>query len=97
MADLLKDEGYMLDSRRSEGDGKANARDQAEVFRRPPSDRAHRARQPFRACACTAARTTLPKVLGGLGISIMSTSAGLMTDAQARAKGLGGEVIGRVA
>ena len=39
----------------------------------------------------------LPKVLGGLGISIISTSAGLLTDAQARAKGLGGEVIGQVA
>ena len=39
----------------------------------------------------------LPKVLGGLGISIVSTSSGLMTDAQARAKGLGGEVLGRVA
>ncbi|HEX7326517.1 MAG TPA: 30S ribosomal protein S8, partial [Rhodanobacteraceae bacterium] len=36
-------------------------------------------------------------VLGGLGVSIVSTSAGLMTDAQARAQGLGGEVIGRVA
>jgi small subunit ribosomal protein S8 len=42
-------------------------------------------------------KDALPKVLGGLGISIVSTSSGLMTDAQARAKGLGGEVIGRVA
>jgi small subunit ribosomal protein S8 len=39
----------------------------------------------------------LPKVLGGMGISIISTSAGLMTDALGRAKGLGGEVIGQVA
>ena len=36
----------------------------------------------------------LPKVLNGLGISIVSTSSGIMTDAQARTKGLGGEVIG---
>jgi small subunit ribosomal protein S8 len=42
-------------------------------------------------------KTELPKVLNGLGISIVSTSTGLMTDAQARAKGVGGEVIGRVA
>ena len=42
-------------------------------------------------------KNELPKVLGGLGISIISTSAGLLTDAQARAKGLGGEVIGQVA
>ncbi|HEX7340154.1 MAG TPA: 30S ribosomal protein S8 [Rhodanobacteraceae bacterium] len=42
-------------------------------------------------------KSSLPKVIGGLGISIVSTSAGLLTDAQARAKGVGGEVIGKVA
>ena len=35
----------------------------------------------------------LPKVLNGLGIAIISTSKGLMTDKEARAKGLGGEVL----
>ncbi|MEG1837109.1 MAG: 30S ribosomal protein S8 [Synergistaceae bacterium] len=35
----------------------------------------------------------LPKVMGGLGIAIISTSAGLMTDADARKRGLGGEVV----
>lgn len=35
----------------------------------------------------------LPKVLGGLGIAIVSTSAGVMSDAQAREKGIGGEVL----
>ena len=35
----------------------------------------------------------LPKVLNGLGIAIISTSQGLMTDRDARAKGLGGEVL----
>lgn len=35
----------------------------------------------------------LPKVLGGLGIAIVSTSAGLMSDRQAREQGVGGEVI----
>jgi small subunit ribosomal protein S8 len=35
----------------------------------------------------------LPKVLGGLGIAIISTSRGLMTDKEARKQGLGGEVI----
>jgi small subunit ribosomal protein S8 len=40
---------------------------------------------------------SLPKVLGGLGIAIVSTSKGLMTDAKARAAGLGGEVICLVA
>ena len=35
----------------------------------------------------------LPKVLGGLGIAIISTSKGIMTDKQARKAGLGGEVL----
>lgn len=38
-------------------------------------------------------RDELPKVLGGLGIAIVSTSAGVMSDRQAREKGIGGEVI----
>lgn len=37
--------------------------------------------------------TDLPKVLGGLGVAIVSTSAGVMSDRQAREKGIGGEVI----
>lgn len=35
----------------------------------------------------------LPRVLGGLGIAVISTPAGLLTDREARKKGLGGEVI----
>ncbi|MCL2675291.1 MAG: 30S ribosomal protein S8 [Firmicutes bacterium] len=38
----------------------------------------------------------LPKVLGGLGIAIISTSKGLMTDKTARAQGIGGEVLAYV-
>ncbi len=37
--------------------------------------------------------TNLPQVLGGLGIAILSTSSGLLTDKQAAKKGVGGEVI----
>ncbi len=35
----------------------------------------------------------LPRVLGGLGVAIISTSAGLMTDKQAKERGVGGEVL----
>ena len=38
----------------------------------------------------------IPKVLGGLGIAIISTSTGLLTDRQAQAKGVGGEVLAYV-
>lgn len=40
-----------------------------------------------------AKRDIVPKVLGGLGVAIISTSSGIMTDRQARKAGLGGEVI----
>lgn len=43
-----------------------------------------------------AKKDQLPRVLGGLGIAIISTSQGIMTDKQARKTGLGGEVIAYV-
>jgi small subunit ribosomal protein S8 len=43
-----------------------------------------------------AKRDKLPRVLGGLGIAILSTSRGLMTDREASKQGLGGEVLAYV-
>lgn len=40
--------------------------------------------------------SNLPRVLGGLGIAILSTSSGLLTDKEAKAKGVGGEVLAYV-
>jgi len=40
--------------------------------------------------------TNLPRVLGGLGVSIISTSSGLLTDRQAQKQGVGGEVLAYV-
>ena len=40
--------------------------------------------------------TNLPRVLGGLGVAILSTSSGLLTDKQANTKGVGGEVLAYV-
>ena len=46
---------------------------------------------------CVYAKSTnLPKVLGGLGVAILSTSSGLLTDKQAAQKGVGGEVLAYV-
>ena len=41
-------------------------------------------------------RDSVPKVLNGLGLAIMSTSSGVMTDSECREKGVGGEVLGYV-
>ncbi|HEY9111967.1 MAG TPA: 30S ribosomal protein S8 [Rhodanobacteraceae bacterium] len=96
LADLLKTEGYVLDSRRSEEGGKAQLEIKLKYFEgKPAIERIERVSRP--GLRVYRGKDALPKVLGGLGISIVSTSSGLMTDAQARAKGLGGEVIGRVA
>ena len=96
LAELLKTEGYVLDSRRSENGGKAQLEIKLKYFEgRPAIERIERISRP--GLRVYRGKGALPKVLGGLGVAIVSTSAGLMTDAQARAKGLGGEVIGRVA
>ena len=42
------------------------------------------------------ASDALPRVMGGLGVSVVSTSAGVMTDKQARAAGLGGEILAQI-
>ena len=46
--------------------------------------------------AVYAKKEELPRVLGGLGIAVISTSKGVMSDKQARKEGLGGEVIAYV-
>ncbi|MES2404859.1 MAG: 30S ribosomal protein S8 [Pseudomonadota bacterium] len=96
LADLLKSEGYVLDSRRTESEGKASLEIKLKYFEgKPAIERIERVSRP--GLRVYRGKVELPKVMGGLGISIVSTSSGLMTDAQARAQGLGGEVIGRVA
>jgi small subunit ribosomal protein S8 len=97
IADLLKSEGYILDSKLEKGDdNKSHLAIQLKYFDgRPAIERIQRvSRSGLRVYR---GKDELPKVIGGLGISIVSTSAGLLTDAQARAKGVGGEVIGLVA
>ena len=62
-------------------------------------ERSHRRRPPRSASPAsgsTPSSTGLPKVLGGLGVAIISTSQGLLTDRQANQKGVGGEVLAYV-
>jgi small subunit ribosomal protein S8 len=96
IANLLKNEGYILDVQATQADGKPVLELRLKYFEgRPAIETISRvSRSGLRIYR---GKDELPKVLGGLGISIISTSAGLLTDAQARSKGLGGEVIGQVA
>jgi small subunit ribosomal protein S8 len=96
LAKLLKDEGYVRDVQTNTVDGKPELEIALKYFEgKPVIERLERvSRSGLRVYR---GKDALPKVLGGLGISIVSTSSGIMTDAQARSKGLGGEVVALVA
>jgi len=93
IAAVLKDEGYILGSRVTDlGGGKSQLEIELKYYEgRPVIDRLQRfSRSGLRQYR---GKDELPKVLNGLGISIISTSKGIMTDAQARQLGVGGEVL----
>jgi small subunit ribosomal protein S8 len=92
IAQVLRDEGYIAGFATSSDGGKSTLTVQLKYHDgRPVIDRIERVSRPgLRAYRGKAA---LPKVLGGLGIAIVSTSQGVMTDRQARAVGQGGEVL----
>lgn len=92
IAKLLKDEGYINDVALRDLGAKKEIEIALRYYQgKPAIDRLERVSKP--GLRKYRGKDALPKVLGGLGISIISTSAGIMTDAQARAKGLGGEVV----
>ena len=97
IARVLKDEGYISDvATREIGPGKKEIEILLKYFEgRPVIDRLQRVSRP--GLRQYRGKSELPKVLGGLGISIVTTSSGVMTDVQARSKGLGGEIIALVA
>jgi len=92
VAKVLKDEGYIT-SYSTEGEGAASALSvELKYFDGVPViERIQRASRP--GLRIYRGKQDLPKVLGGLGVAIVSTSAGVMSDRQAREKGIGGEVL----
>lgn len=92
IARVLKDEGYITDFA-SEGEGAASTLSvELKYFEGTPViERIQRVSKP--GLRIYRGKDGLPKVLGGLGVAIVSTSAGVMSDREARAKGIGGEVL----
>ncbi|MEJ7745956.1 MAG: 30S ribosomal protein S8 [Luteimonas sp.] len=93
IAGVLKDEGYIGDTRVTDlGGGKAELEIVLKYYEgRPVIEKLQRfSRSGLRQYR---GKDELPKVLGGLGIAIVSTSKGIMTDSQARHQGVGGEVL----
>ena len=96
IARVLKDEGYIEDFARRETEGKPVLSISLKYHEgRPVIDRLERVSRP--GLRVYRRKDELPKVLGGLGVAIVSTSQGVMSDRAARAAGQGGEVIGVVA
>ena len=92
IAAVLKDEGYITDYS-TDGEGAARTLTiELKYFEGAPViERIERASRP--GLRIYRGKDDLPRVLGGLGIAIVSTSAGVMSDAEAREKGIGGEVL----
>ena len=92
VARVLKEEGYIADySVAGDGATKELSVELKYFEGAPVIERIQRASRP--GLRIYRGKEELPQVLGGLGVAIVSTSAGVMSDREAREKGIGGEVI----
>jgi small subunit ribosomal protein S8 len=92
IAQVLKDEGYIEDFVIRPNDGKPEIDINLKYYAGAPViEKIERVSRPglriYRGCG------DIPKVMNGLGVAIVSTSRGVMTDRKARAAGVGGEVL----
>ena len=96
IAQVLKDEGYIDGFSVVNNNGKAELHVGLKYYAgRPVIERLERVSRP--GLRVYKNHQTIPQVMNGLGIAIMSTPKGVMTDRKARAAGIGGEVICYVA
>ena len=93
VARLLKQEGFISDFSVEDDNGKSilNLFLKYTLEREPVIQGLRRISKP--SCRRYANADEVPRVLGGIGIAILSTSSGLMTDSEAREKNIGGEIL----
>jgi small subunit ribosomal protein S8 len=92
IAKVLKDEGYIEDyALRENGPRQELAIALKYYAGRPVIERLERVSKP--GLRVYKGRDDIPRVMNGLGVAILSTSRGVMTDRKARADGVGGEVL----
>lgn len=92
IAKVLKDEGYIEDfALRENGSHRQLAIALKYYAGRPVIERLERVSKP--GLRVYKGRDDIPRVMNGLGVAILSTSRGVMTDRKARADGVGGEVL----
>ena len=98
IAEILKQEGYIAGWKVAENEDAPGSTLVVDLKYGPNRERSiagvRRVSKP--GLRVYAKSTGLPRVLGGLGIAIISTSTGLLTDRQANKKGVGGEVLAYV-
>jgi len=92
IAQVLKDEGYIEDFAVREESAMKQLRIGLKYYAgKPVIERIERVSKP--GLRVYKGRDDLPRVMNGLGVAILSTSRGVMTDRKARADGVGGEVL----
>jgi len=92
IAQVLKDEGYVDGFARRENVGKPELEISLKYYAgEPVIEKIERVSRP--GLRIYKGHDDLPKVMNGLGVAIVSTSRGVMTDRKARATGVGGEVL----
>jgi small subunit ribosomal protein S8 len=96
IANVLKDEGYIEDFAVTTEGGKSELKIGLKYYTgRPVIERIERVSRP--GLRIYKGKDEIPQVMNGLGVAIISTPQGVMTDRKARATGVGGEVICYVA
>jgi small subunit ribosomal protein S8 len=92
IANVLKDEGYIDDFSVQDIDGKPQLNISLKYYAgRPVIETISRVSRP--GLRIYRGSQDIPKVMNGLGVTIMSTSKGVMTDRKAQVAGVGGEVL----
>ena len=92
IAQVLKDEGFIADFAQADADAKPVLNIDLKYYEgKPVIEEIKRISRP--GLRIYKGKNDLPKVMGGLGVAIISTSKGLMSDRTARKAGFGGEIL----
>jgi small subunit ribosomal protein S8 len=93
IARILKEEGYISNFKTTEEDGHKILRIYLKYGNNNEAVISNLSRVSSPGCRVYVRRSEIPRVLGGLGINILTTPRGVMTGRQARKEGVGGEIL----
>jgi small subunit ribosomal protein S8 len=93
IARILKEEGYISNFKPTEENGQKLVRVYLKYGNNNEAAISNLNRVSKPGCRVYVGRTEIPRVLGGLGINILTTPKGVMTGRQARKEGVGGEIL----